>query len=175
LEEFFEDFIDPLAEQIVQWIGSPLGSQLSAKLKGFSVSPEWLQQIATFLQSQFQYACDDLGEELSLREFRTAMQGDAVQKALVGFGLEMPHLDAFFAEADVDGNGQLSLLEALQGFAQMKERLKSDERALGFLRHLFESHAKENHETFRNVPLRSKGLNRQDFIQFFSKPKVRES
>eukprot|EP00746_Dinoflagellata_sp_MGD_P137627 gnl/MRDRNA2_/MRDRNA2_71389_c0_seq1.p1 gnl/MRDRNA2_/MRDRNA2_71389_c0~~gnl/MRDRNA2_/MRDRNA2_71389_c0_seq1.p1 ORF type:complete len:577 (-),score=118.61 gnl/MRDRNA2_/MRDRNA2_71389_c0_seq1:130-1611(-) len=172
LEEFFEDFIDPLSEQITQWMGSSLGSQLAGKVRGFSVSPEWLQQMANFLQGQFKYGCDDLGEELTLREFRTAMQGEQVQKTLVSLGLELPHLDAFFEEADLDGNGQLSLLEALQGFARMKERLKNDERALGFLRHLHEAYVKEN--VAANEKDHFKGLKKDQFILHFGTPKVLE-
>lgn len=68
----------------------------------------------------------------------------------------------------MDGNGRLSLLEALQGFSHMKERLKNDERALGFLRHLFESHAAE----FSGP--KNLGLSREQFIFLFSKPKVME-
>lgn len=122
----------------------------------------------------------------------------------MSLGLELPHLDAFFAEADLDGNGSLSLLEALQGFARMKERLKNDERALAFLRHLFEAHLNENasprsltdqkaarHETRSTLktiqglaspleanpsprPDEKTGLNREQFIQYFGQPKIIE-
>jgi hypothetical protein len=95
---------------------------------------------------------------------------------LCGESLKWSDVEPFIAQfhaADVDGSGRLSLLEALQCFARMKERLKNDERALGFMRHLFDTYAAHNTDP-RTSSQQSPGLTKEQFVEHFGKPKVME-
>lgn len=100
-------------------------------MRGFDVSPEWLERLAVLLKEVFDLADDDRSGELTLREFKTAMQGQKVKREMVVLGLEVgSRFDVLFREClDVDGSGSVTLLEGISGFAKMKERCKNDERA----------------------------------------------
>lgn len=163
-DEFLEEYVGPFYEQVQEWRGSNVSSAFGGKLTGFNVPFEWLQQVSVFLQALFHCADDDLSGELSLREFKTGLHQEEVKARMVELGLEPCHSDAFFSEVDCDGDGTLTLLEALTGFAKVKERLKENEKALGFFRHIFEKADAD----------RSGFLTRDESLTSFAKPKVLE-
>merc|ERR1719421_2156896 len=99
---------------------------MGGKIRGFNVSPDWLLELTGFIQHLFTLADDDLNGCLSLREFKSALIPDDAKQKMLALGLEVCHQDALFKEIDHDGSGEISLIEAIHGFARIKERLQND-------------------------------------------------
>eukprot|EP00747_Dinoflagellata_sp_TGD_P093973 gnl/TRDRNA2_/TRDRNA2_165942_c1_seq2.p1 gnl/TRDRNA2_/TRDRNA2_165942_c1~~gnl/TRDRNA2_/TRDRNA2_165942_c1_seq2.p1 ORF type:complete len:629 (-),score=137.60 gnl/TRDRNA2_/TRDRNA2_165942_c1_seq2:45-1829(-) len=141
MEQCFTGQLEVLHRKTLEWSGSPLLARLTGeeggRLRGWRVTVPWLLEMLRFLQRLYRVADDDLDGELSLRELSLALCQEEFRQELAALGVEVAHVSEFFQMADRDSSGAISLCECLHGFARVKERLKSDERALEFLRSTF--------------------------------------
>merc|ERR1719428_300561 len=137
LDEMFDEPLLTLHNKVLQWEGSPIVSSKNGKLRGFNVSPDWMVQVGKFLTDLFKASDDDLNGELSIREFLANMASTKVRERLVEFGIYVTDFQDVFQQMDLDGTGEVNVIEALNGFARIKERHMHDEKSFHFLRQMF--------------------------------------
>jgi len=136
--------LDELHHRILAWKGSPLMQKIvhegGVDLHGWSVGVPWLHQMQSVLQRLFRLGDEDMDGELSVGEFRMACQGEDVLLELAELGVEPLQVDEFFQLADRNKSGNVTVLQALAGFARIKERRINDGRAIRFLRETLSHH-----------------------------------
>jgi Ca2+-binding EF-hand superfamily protein len=128
----------PLAElhkRVISWSGNPAPTAgIEDKMMHWTIGAAWINKMWRLLQEIFQKADDNNDSQLSPRELRLLLQRGEMKGRLAELGVEIPHLASFFQLADRDGDGNLTITEALHGFALVKQRLHGDEIAIRFLR-----------------------------------------
>jgi hypothetical protein len=173
LEEVLDEPLSELHNKVLQWEGSPIVSSKSGKVRGFNVSPDWMVKVGKFLQELFKASDDDLDGELSVREFRASLALPHVQQKLVEFGIFSLDHSEIFQQMDMDGSGDVSVIEALNGLAMMKERHLHDEKTFHFFRHIFTHHSNP-HDLFHHHEVKAEEvrISRDEFLDVLSSDEV---
>lgn len=126
-----------LSQRMTEWQGFSLSGRTDVHLQHWRVGVKWLTAVWALVEHIFAVADDNSDGVLSVRELRFAFADQDILDRLESAGIEIEHVAAFFQYADVDGDGTLTPVETLQGFARVKEQLKRDESALELLREAF--------------------------------------
>lgn len=160
--EFFADSLSTFFQTLIALSDSLLaGNPATAGRKvGNSKDQALLQLIAHI----FQEADDDETGTIDETEFRTFFEQPKVHEQLKEHGISMSNLNMIFKSMDADGQGLLTFDELCDGFLKMASIMRSNERAISYIRKVFAESDEDGSGT----------LNKEEFNHIFDEPSVKK-
>eukprot|EP00434_Breviolum_minutum_P007549 symbB.v1.2.006664.t2/scaffold372.1/size218212/16 len=154
LTSFFETLI-PLSESLLA--GNPATA-------GRKVGNHKDQALLVLIAQIFQEADDDDTGTIDESEFRTFFEQPKVHTQLKEHGISVSNLNMLFKSMDADGQGMLTFDELCDGFLKMASIMRSNERAISYIRKVFAESDGDGSGT----------LDKDEFNHIFDEPSVKK-
>lgn len=154
LTSFFETLI-PLSESLLA--GNPATA-------GRKVGNSKDQALLVLIAQIFQEADDDETGTIDESEFRTFFEQPKVHIQLKEHGISVSNLNMLFKSMDADGQGMLTFDELCDGFLKMASIMRSNERAISYIRKVFTESDEDGSGT----------LDKDEFNHIFDEPSVKK-